>query len=137
MNASLPGPRFRTSAFLVDNYVYVFGGYSPDGFLDEIVEYNILTDKIKTISAKLPSPRATRAGATVDGQYYLFGGDAQESELNEILVFNYFVGEIDTENCRNEYVITPIQIGVIAGILLLPILIIYFSKRSRKKIINK
>ncbi len=132
MNAQLPGPRFRTSASIDGNHAYIYGGYGPDGFIDEIIKYDLKNDTTEIMPTKLPTPRATRAGAKTGECYFLFGGDAQESELDEILVFDFKLDVKKDSNKNNEYEITELQIGVIVIIILLPILLIYFSKRSRK-----
>lgn len=126
MNAKLPSPRFRTSAVLSGSYVYVFGGYSPSGFLDEIVEYDTKTDKIKLFSVRLPTAMATRA-AVFNGSYaYILGGESETAYLNEILRFD----PKDYENIEPD---EPFLVYQLIALVVLMTLLVWWVGRRRKK----
>ena len=88
LEATLPSGRYSTSAATVPNgKIYVFGGFG-DGNLDEIVEFDPVTQSVTILEATLPSGRYNTSAATApNGKIYVFGG-FDGSHLDEIVEFD-------------------------------------------------
>lgn len=86
-----------TSVAAVGTNVYMFGGHSDNGFSDEILKYDTLTETITTLSAKLPSARSEVNAVTVGTDIYLLGGSYNSSNpITEILKFDTLTETITT-----------------------------------------
>ena len=88
LEETLPSGRYSTSAATVPNgKIYVFGGFG-DGNLDEIVEFDPVTQSVTILEATLPSARYQTSAATApNGKIYVFGG-FDGSHLDEIVEFD-------------------------------------------------
>jgi len=96
MTATLPWGREETSAVWDGSNAYIFGGYDETLTLNEIVQYNPLTDAVVVVS-RLPTAR-TATSAVWDGtNAYIFGGvDDSYHRLNEIVRYNPAANTITT-----------------------------------------
>ena len=88
LEETLPSGRYNTSAATAPNgKIYVFGGFG-DGNLDEIVEFDPVTQSVTILEATLPSGRqSTSASTAPNGKIYVFGG-FDGSRLDEIVEFD-------------------------------------------------
>jgi N-acetylneuraminic acid mutarotase len=73
--ASLPETLHHSAAAVVDDIIYVIGGYRTLNFdaTSVVYRYDPRTDVWSRV-ASLPSPRGATAAAVVDGRIYLAGG---------------------------------------------------------------
>ena len=73
--AALPFPMMYSSALSINKKIYLFGGWSEKGFLDEILELNLSGDDItvKTVS-HLPEKQGHLAAVTTGDSVFLIGG---------------------------------------------------------------
>ena len=71
---TLSSPRYGHSTHRVGSKIYVIGGYNGISFLNNVEEYNILTNTWTTKSSTLTSARAYQSSVLVDNKIYLFGG---------------------------------------------------------------
>lgn len=87
--ATLPSARSDISAATAPNgKTYVFGGYGSD-FLDDIVEFDPITQMVTTLEATLPSTRRSTSAATApNGKIYVFGGYNRSYRWNNIVEFD-------------------------------------------------
>ena len=104
LEATLPRGSYDTSAATAPNgKIYVFGGTSSGGtsqyFLDDILEFDPITQSVTTLEATLPSGRADTSAATApNGKIYVFGGyDANSgSYLDDIIEFDPVTQSVTT-----------------------------------------
>lgn len=66
-------PRFGAAVGVVDNKIYVIGGWG-DGALDSVEVYDPTTDTWTTGYEPIPEPVAFASAAVVDNKIYLIGG---------------------------------------------------------------
>ena len=92
IEATLPTGRGYTSAATAPNgKIYVFGAYGDD-LLDDIVEFDPVTQSVTTLEATLPSKiHSTSAATAPNGKIYVFGGQSSSNigfYLDDIVVFD-------------------------------------------------
>ena len=107
LEATLPSGRDSTcAATALNGKIYVFGGYtSGSGDLDDILEFDPVTQSVRTLEATLPSGRrATSAATAPNGKIYVFGGETSTSTYSDDIV------EFDpvTQSVRTLEAILPI-----------------------------
>ena len=89
LDSTLPSGNYGASAATAPNgKIYVFGGgYSESGrgkYLDDIVEFDPVTQSVTTLEATLPTGRQYTSAATApNGKIYVFGG--VESDVAGVL----------------------------------------------------
>ena len=98
LEATLPTVRYDTSAATAPNgKIYVFGGYyntfasEGGGCLDDIIEFDPVTQAVTTLEATLPSGRTAASAATApNGKIYVFGGyyNVSDRYINNIVEFD-------------------------------------------------
>lgn len=71
---SLPGPRTRTGAALMDGTIYVFGGISEGRILDSILTIDPLKGKVAELDSKLPHPIDNPTVFTDGKRAFITGG---------------------------------------------------------------
>ncbi|OHT14023.1 Kelch motif family protein [Tritrichomonas foetus] len=69
-------PRTDASAVLVENFLYVFGGYDENVFLDQLHQINIENGCVKFIQTcgDSPSPRSHPIFAYFNNSFFIWGG---------------------------------------------------------------
>ena len=87
------------SSTIVDNQIYLFGGYASADYLNQIICFDVNKKSVTTLGTLLPKRADDIASATVGKKVYLFGGyswvtssDYRNNVLNTINVF-----DIDTQ----------------------------------------
>jgi len=75
--ARLPMPRSEVGVAAVDGYVFVVGGFAPDGDQRALLAYNVRSDGWQRRSS-LPRGLNHPAVAALGGRVFVFGGFAQE-----------------------------------------------------------
>ncbi len=66
--------RYGHAAAVVNNVIYIFGGYDGGAYLDDVEAYYPATNTWNTTFDTLPSARAHHAAITVNGLIYIIGG---------------------------------------------------------------
>jgi N-acetylneuraminic acid mutarotase len=82
------------SSTVVDNQIYLFGGYEIRGY-NYIIGFNVNKKSIARLNVHLPKGAYDIASATIGKKVYLFGGyrwegssDYRDNVLNTINVFD-------------------------------------------------
>jgi len=89
----LPVQRTSHACVVYGNRMYVFGGFSGDGYLNDLHEFNFETETWTDItpftSGERPDPRS-RFCAVVNGQYmYVLGGWNKVNYFNDFYMYNF------------------------------------------------
>ena len=98
LEATLPSGRDSTcAATALNGKIYVFGGYtSGSGDLDDILEFDPVTQSVRTLEATLPSERRNASAATApNGKIYVFGG-SHGYDIGDILEFDPVTQSVTT-----------------------------------------
>ena len=78
--------------------IYIFGGKSaPTIFYDQIMEYDLKTNTVKTIEQKLPNPSEIRMHAYDGENIYIIGGFAGAADLQQFAIFHPDTTATETE----------------------------------------
>jgi N-acetylneuraminic acid mutarotase len=87
--APMPAPRTEVTAALLEDNIYVIGGFDESGQVTDIVEvYNIANNTWST-SVPLPEPLHHTAAASYDGKIYVVGGYTDgESSSNRLFIYD-------------------------------------------------
>jgi hypothetical protein len=78
----LPSPRYGFGTAVVNDKIYVIGGYDGFNYLSEVLEYNPASDAW-TSKAKMPTPRSQLAVAVWNGKIYAMGGSRDIYDLRD------------------------------------------------------
>jgi DNA-binding CsgD family transcriptional regulator/N-acetylneuraminic acid mutarotase len=90
--APLPQPVMGGLALSDGSYLYLFGGWDGENYLDTAFVYDPGADSWRPLSP-LPQPRAFAAGDTVTGRLYVVGGTDGTAELDTCQYFDPTAGE--------------------------------------------
>jgi len=93
LTVELPRRLARASAAYVptSNSIYIFGGTTPDGFVDQILEFDVDSHSLQVLSVGLPTARRDASAVYVPdaGRIYIFGGyNIDHVVVDEILAFD-------------------------------------------------
>ena len=83
--------RVNCSSVIIDNYLYIFGGYNGEKYLNDIIRYNIMTNEVIHIpitDAKGPSPRSSAVIAHYNKRIYIWGGNNGNEVDSDIHVYD-------------------------------------------------
>ena len=83
---SLPWPAAGLGACMIDQRLYIFGGYSTDNIHNRAAFFDSATGKWQRI-ADIPAPRAAMGVATLGNTIYLIGGWADDGRTPQADVF--------------------------------------------------
>jgi N-acetylneuraminic acid mutarotase len=88
--APMPTPRTEVTAAVLNNDIYVIGGFDESGQVTDIVEvYNIANNTWTTATAPLPEPLHHTAAASYNGKIYVIGGyTAPWSPINKLFIYD-------------------------------------------------
>ncbi|KAN0105725.1 hypothetical protein V8E52_010737 [Russula decolorans] len=89
---SIPSPRGSHAAVLVDDVMYVFGGYSGESFLDDLYALQLSTQRWFKFQNAGPSPHR-RMGHTMasDGtRVFVLGGSSAGARVDEMSLIHVF-----------------------------------------------
>jgi N-acetylneuraminic acid mutarotase len=88
--APMPTPRTEVTAALLDDNIYVIGGFDELGQVTDIVEvYNIANNTWSKTAAVLPEPLHHTAAASYNGKIYVVGGyTAPWSPSNKLFIYD-------------------------------------------------
>jgi N-acetylneuraminic acid mutarotase len=85
----MPTPRTEITATIINDNVYVIGGFDKSGkVLDTVEVYNIKNDSWKAV-AHLPQPLHHAAATTFNGNIYVIGGYTNNNWLPSAKLFIY------------------------------------------------
>ena len=82
--STLPSPRFAMASTVLDDRIYVLGGFDGRRCFSDILVFDSKSSKISKL-AELPSSRCFGAAAVQNGQIYYFGGWDGGEQLDEII----------------------------------------------------
>ena len=86
---NMPTARTEIAATIIDDHIYVIGGFDKTGkVLDTVEVYNIETDSWKTV-APLPQPLHHAAATTFNDSLYVIGGYTNSNWLPSNRLFIY------------------------------------------------
>ncbi|MEK3945556.1 kelch repeat-containing protein [Paenibacillus sp. FSL H7-0943] len=85
---SMPTARAATTAAVIDDKIYVIGGYYSGGRTNVVEMYDPIADSWETKSP-LQTPRSWSSSAVVNGKIYVFGGSKDSSGLSLFTVEEY------------------------------------------------
>jgi len=83
-SGTLPSPRFAMASVVLDDRIYIFGGFDGRRCFNDILVFDSKSSKISRL-AELPSSRCFGAAAVDSGQIYYFGGWDGGEQLDEII----------------------------------------------------
>jgi N-acetylneuraminic acid mutarotase len=88
--APMPTPRTEVTAAVLDDDIYVIGGFDELGQATDIVEvYNIENNTWSKTAAPLPEPLHHTAAASYDGKIYVVGGfTVTYSPTNRLFIYD-------------------------------------------------
>ena len=88
--APMPTPRTEVTAALLDDDIYVLGGFDESGQVTDIVEvYNIANNTWSRTAAPLPEPLHHTAAASYNGKIYVVGGYTDPwSPTNKVFIYD-------------------------------------------------
>jgi N-acetylneuraminic acid mutarotase len=88
--APMPTPRTEVTAAVLEDEIYVIGGFDEFGQVTDIVEvYNIANNTWTTAAAPLPEPLHHTAAASFNGKIYVVGGyTAPWSPTNNLFIYD-------------------------------------------------
>jgi N-acetylneuraminic acid mutarotase len=88
--APMPTPRTEVTAAVLNNDIYVIGGFDEFGQVTDTVEvYNIANNTWSTAAAPLPEPLHHTAAASYNGKIYVVGGyTAPWSPINNLFIYD-------------------------------------------------
>lgn len=97
-NAELPTGRSSTAAVYDGTHVYLFGGWTAQGYSDEILRYDPQADQLETLETTLPTPRSHMAAGFDGEKIYLFGGrtDCNPCDSDKILRYDPQTDQLET-----------------------------------------
>ena len=73
-NATLPTPRWGTSAVWIGDYALIFGGTNLTTRFDDVLRYDPVRDEIITMQSRFPTGLASSAAVQVGDHAFIFGG---------------------------------------------------------------
>jgi N-acetylneuraminic acid mutarotase len=88
--APMPTPRTEVTAAVLEDEIYVMGGFDEFGQVTDIVEvYNIANNTWSRAAAPLPEPLHHTAAASYNGKIYVVGGyTAPWSPTNRVFIYD-------------------------------------------------
>ena len=87
--APMPVGRYKYTAVLYDNKVYICGGYDENGLgIDYIDVYDVIENKWEN-SIETPNNNVSYAAGIYDGELYIFGGKANGELSKKIYKYNF------------------------------------------------
>jgi N-acetylneuraminic acid mutarotase len=88
--APMPTPRTEVTAAVLEDEIYVIGGFDESGQVTDIVEvYNIANNTWSKAAAPLPEPLHHTAAASFNGKIYVVGGyTAPWSPTNNLFIYD-------------------------------------------------
>src|SRR5918999_269193 len=88
--APMPTPRTEVTAAVLEEDIYVIGGFDEFGQVTDIVEvYNIANNTWSNAAAPLPEPLHHTAAASYNGKIYVVGGyTAPWSPSNKLFIYD-------------------------------------------------
>jgi hypothetical protein len=139
MSAVLPSPRFGSAAAWDGSRVYLVGGSDalvceptggvPTQFLDDIVLYDPLPDRVQVHWTWLPSSRDVRAAVFAEGRVLVLGGETREGPLDEVVAFDPGAPFVEDQGDVDDRVL--IGVALVGGILFL-VIIAWSMRRWRE-----
>jgi len=92
--AQVPGEfPFRTEHSIVahDKYLYIFGGYGPHRYSNDLHRYNPETKEcVEIVTAGTPpSPRSAHSAVVYEDKMYIYGGWNGQQSSNDFFVFDF------------------------------------------------
>src|ERR671916_2619072 len=87
--ASMPTPRTEVTAAVLDNDIYVIGGFDESDQVTDIVEVYSIANNSWTKAAPLPEPLHHTAAASYNGKIYVVGGYISPwSPSNKLFIYD-------------------------------------------------
>jgi hypothetical protein len=70
----MPTPRTEVTAAILEDNIYIIGGFDESGQVTDIVEAYNIKNNTWTIAAPLPEPLHHTAATSYNGKIYVVGG---------------------------------------------------------------
>jgi N-acetylneuraminic acid mutarotase len=87
--APMPTPRTEVTAAVLNNDIYVIGGFDGSGQVTDIVEVYNIANNSWTRASPLPEPLHHTAAASYNGKIYVVGGyTAPWSPINNLFIYD-------------------------------------------------
>lgn len=112
-----PCPRSNSACVVFEDNLYVFGGFTYFGRLNEIYQFHFPSQrwtKIETRGFK-PSPRENNGAMLLDSKMYIFGGYSGTSWLNDFLALDLHTFE--WENIPVQSKVPTGRFGFASGVI--------------------
>jgi N-acetylneuraminic acid mutarotase len=135
----LPSGRTHIQAEIHNGSIYIFGGRgAPTILYDQILRYELETNKVNILEEKLPLPTEFRMHA-YDGQnIYVIGGfNSTKSDFNQFIIFTPDAQSTDGTSVYcppdNEYSYVGIALAIVAFVVIMTLVDRYRRKKGIQK----
>eukprot|EP00292_Cryptomonas_paramecium_P002692 CAMPEP_0113672058 /NCGR_PEP_ID=MMETSP0038_2-20120614/6048_1 /TAXON_ID=2898 /ORGANISM="Cryptomonas paramecium" /LENGTH=2653 /DNA_ID=CAMNT_0000588277 /DNA_START=49 /DNA_END=8007 /DNA_ORIENTATION=+ /assembly_acc=CAM_ASM_000170 len=130
VQGQIPAGRYNAPMVWMQDYLYIFGGYGPKGFLNDLCRFDpsAYTWEIINATGQIPVARNNYPAAELDGRLYIFGGRGAPSStssprgrFNDLNRFDPFTGRweyINTTKGRPLFRAASTLLPVQGGLLL-------------------
>ncbi len=99
--ANLPAPVSRYTLAVLEDRLYLFGGWDGQQFLDTVLIYDPLFDEWRE-GSNMSEPRADAAAAVIDDEIHLLGGFNQDGALDLYQVYTLSQNSSEANPWRQE-----------------------------------
>ena len=130
----LPTGRTHIQAQYHDGKLFIFGGRkNHTALLDDVVTYEIATDKVEIMDKKLTTPSELRMHAYDGENIYVIGGFNGPKNFNQFMTFYECRGACGCASCSDDPLVNPNWFFGVALVVLICAIIMNWSRNRKTK----